>query len=64
MTDLTKTYSSKKRRVTNKLPKAKLDETVEVYAHLAVDPRKSDQMVRGTFSFLTAAVNQKRDCLH
>jgi len=32
----------------NKLPKAKFDETVELYAHLAVDPRKSDQMVRGT----------------
>ncbi len=32
----------------NKLPKAKFDETVELYAHLAVDPKKSDQMVRGT----------------
>ncbi len=29
-------------------PKVKFDETVEVYAHLSVDPRKSDQMVRGT----------------
>jgi large subunit ribosomal protein L1 len=29
-------------------PKVNFDETVEVYAHLAVDPRKSDQMVRGT----------------
>lgn len=28
--------------------KVNFDETVEVYAHLAVDPRKSDQMVRGT----------------
>ena len=27
---------------------AKFDETVELYAHLTVDPRKSDQMVRGT----------------
>ena len=32
----------------NTLPKAKFDETVELYAHLTVDPRKSDQMVRGT----------------
>tara|TARA_X000000368_G_scaffold328793_1_gene265856 strand:+ start:26 stop:730 length:705 start_codon:yes stop_codon:yes gene_type:complete len=32
----------------NSLPKAKFDETVELYAHLTVDPRKSDQMVRGT----------------
>lgn len=32
----------------NTLPKAKFDETIELYAHLTVDPRKSDQMVRGT----------------
>ena len=31
-----------------KLPKAKFDETVEVALQLGVDPRKSDQMVRGT----------------
>ncbi|MGF1450094.1 MAG: 50S ribosomal protein L1 [Opitutales bacterium] len=33
-----------------KMPKAKFDETVEVQAHLGVDPRQSDQMVRGTVS--------------
>jgi large subunit ribosomal protein L1 len=49
MTDLTKTYSVEEASaLLSKLPKAKFDETVEVYAHLAVDPRKSDQMVRGT----------------
>ena len=32
----------------NSLPKAKFDETVELYSRLAIDPRKSDQMVRGT----------------
>jgi len=49
MTDLTKTYSVEEASaLLNTLPKAKFDETVEVYAHLAVDPRKSDQMVRGT----------------
>jgi len=49
MADLTKTYSvSDASALLNKLPKAKFDETVELYAHLAVDPRKSDQMVRGT----------------
>ena len=49
MTDLTKTYSVEEASaLLNKLPKAKFDETVEIYAHLAVDPRKSDQMVRGT----------------
>lgn len=31
-----------------KLPKTNFDETVELSAHLGVDPRKSDQMVRGT----------------
>lgn len=31
-------------------PKAKFDETVELYANLAVDPRQSNHMVRGTVS--------------
>jgi len=31
-----------------KLPRAKFDETVEVAVQLGVDPKKSDQMVRGT----------------
>jgi large subunit ribosomal protein L1 len=49
MVDLTKTYSVEEASaLLNSLPKAKFDETVELYAHLNVDPRKSDQMVRGT----------------
>ena len=49
MTDLTKTYSVEEASaLLNTLPKAKFDETVEIYARLEVDPRKSDQMVRGT----------------
>ena len=32
----------------NKFPKAKFNETVEVSFHLGVDPKQSDQMVRGT----------------
>jgi len=49
MVDLEKTYSVEEASaLLNKLPKAKFDETVELYAHLTVDPRKSDQMVRGT----------------
>ena len=49
MTDLTKTYSvAESTALLNNLHKAKFDETVELYAHLTVDPRKSDQMVRGT----------------
>lgn len=31
-----------------KFPRPKFDETVELAFHLGVDPRKSDQMVRGT----------------
>jgi len=49
MVDSEKTYSVEDASaLLNKLPKAKFDETVELYAHLTVDPRKSDQMVRGT----------------
>ena len=47
--DSDKTYTvSDASALLNKLPKAKFDETVELYAHLTVDPRKSDQMIRGT----------------
>ena len=49
MVDFEKTHPvSEASALLNKLPKAKFDETVELYAHLTVDPRKSDQMVRGT----------------
>ena len=49
MADLTKTYSVEEASaLLNTLPNAKFDETVEIYARLEVDPRKSDQMVRGT----------------
>ena len=34
----------------SKFPRAKFDETVEISAHLGVDPRQSAQMVRGTVS--------------
>ena len=47
--DFTQSYSLQDASaLLNTLPKAKFDETVELYAHLTVDPRKSDQMVRGT----------------
>jgi large subunit ribosomal protein L1 len=49
MVDLSKTYPVEEASaLLNTLPTAKFDETVELYAHLTVDPRKSDQMVRGT----------------
>jgi large subunit ribosomal protein L1 len=35
-------------RLLKQLPEAKFDETVEVSLRLGVDPRKADQMVRGT----------------
>jgi large subunit ribosomal protein L1 len=34
--------------IIGKFPKAKFNETVEVAFHLGVDPKQSDQMVRGT----------------
>lgn len=37
-------------RIIKQLPEAKFDETVEVAFRLGVDPRKADQMVRGTVS--------------
>ncbi|MDQ3991517.1 MAG: 50S ribosomal protein L1 [Actinomycetota bacterium] len=37
-------------RILKELPAAKFDETVEVAMRLGVDPRKADQMVRGTVS--------------
>ncbi len=47
--DLKKGYSLKDAiDVLYKLPPAKFDESVELSLHLAVDPRQSDQMVRGT----------------
>lgn len=49
MVDLSQTYSVEEATsILSSLPKAKFDETVEIYARLEVDPRKSDQMVRGT----------------
>jgi large subunit ribosomal protein L1 len=47
--DLSKPYPLKDAvDVLFKLPPAKFDESVELAFHLAVDPRQSDQMVRGT----------------
>jgi large subunit ribosomal protein L1 len=44
-----KAYSIKEAsELLGKLPKAKFDETVDVSFRLGVDPRQSDQMVRGT----------------
>ena len=49
--DLSKTYTvSEAAAVVAKFPNTKFNETVEVYARLAVDPKQSDQMVRGTVS--------------
>ncbi len=49
VTDLSKTYSLKDAvELLGKFPPANFDETVEFSFHLWVDPRQSDQMVRGT----------------
>ena len=47
--DAKKTYPLQNAvEILGKFPKAKFNETVEVAFHLGVDPKQSDQMVRGT----------------
>ena len=49
LVDANKTYPLPQAvEVLQKFPKAKFNETVEVAFHLGVDPKQSDQMVRGT----------------
>jgi large subunit ribosomal protein L1 len=49
LVDKSKFYTLKSAvEVLNKFPKAKFNETVEVAFKLGVDPKQSDQMVRGT----------------
>lgn len=49
--DLTATYTIDEAvEILNKFPAAKFDETVEISAVLGVDPKQSNQMVRGTVS--------------
>src|SRR5438132_6036958 len=49
MVDGKKTYPLKSAvEVLTKLPKAKFNETVDLAFRLGVDPKQSDQMVRGT----------------
>src|SRR3954466_2831225 len=49
MMDANKAYPLKSAvDVLTKLPKAKFNETIEVAFKLGVDPKQSDQMVRGT----------------
>ena len=49
--DLTATYTIDEAvGILNKFPAAKFDETVEISAVLGVDPKQSNQMVRGTVS--------------
>lgn len=49
--DLKAEYSlSEAVELLSKMPKVKFDETVVLSAHLGVDPKQSDQMVRGTVS--------------
>src|SRR5262245_48481249 len=49
LVDSAKSYSLKSAvEVLKKFPKAKFNETVELAFRLGVDPKQSDQMVRGT----------------
>lgn len=69
-----KRYRSSKERVTDATPRevleavailksfknAKFDETVAIAIQLGVDPKKSDQLVRGTFSLPNGIGKEKR----
>jgi large subunit ribosomal protein L1 len=49
--DANKIYSLKEAvALLKKLPGAKFDQTVEVNLHTSIDPKKSDQLIRGTVS--------------
>ena len=43
-------------------PKAKFDETVELHVRLGIDPKKSDQMVRGSIA-LPHGIGQSRSVI-
>lgn len=59
--DLSKSYPLKQAvELLSKFPKAKFDETVDVSFRLGVDPRQSDQMVRGTVSLPHGSGKQVR----
>ena len=49
--DASKSYSLKEAvALLKKLPGTKFDQTVEVNLHTSIDPKKSDQLIRGTVS--------------
>jgi len=51
LVDKTKVYNLKSAiELLSKMPRAKFNETVEIAFRLGVDPKQSDQMVRGTVS--------------
>jgi len=50
-------------KVLKSLPDAKFDETVEVAFRLGIDPRKADQMVRGTVSLPNGTGRSVRVCV-
>ncbi len=50
-------------KLLKKLPPAKFDETVEVHFRLGVDPRKADQMIRGTTMLPHGTGKEMRVCV-
>jgi len=49
LADLSQAYSlSEAIDIVKRMPAARFDETLELSAHLGVDPKQSDQMIRGT----------------
>ena len=64
LVDRTKEYQLEDAlKVLKSAPKTKFDESVDVYIRLGVDPKKSDQMVRGSVALpngLSKKVREKR----
>src|SRR5659263_762081 len=50
-------------RLLKNLPPAKFDETVEAHFRLGVDPRKADQMIRGTTMLPHGTGKEMRVCV-
>jgi large subunit ribosomal protein L1 len=61
LVDRTRTYSVEEAvAILQKLPKANYDETVEISLKLGIDPKKADQLIRGSISLPNGIGKEKR----
>jgi large subunit ribosomal protein L1 len=65
LVDATKQYTlAEALEVLKKMPATKFDQTVEIAIKLGVDPRQSDQMVRGTVPLPHGSGKNVSACVH